>query len=98
MLVSNTPFMAQIGVHGIIIELSDVGGDLYSATYLPQVASEQGWDHLEAVTSLLRKAGFRRRVTREVLAALKITRYRSSIHKLSYDEYLAIKEQELDYA
>jgi AMMECR1 domain-containing protein len=89
---------AQIGVHGIIIEFSDAGGNLYSATYLPQVASEQGWDHLEAVTSLMRKAGFRRRVTHEMLAALKVTRYRSSIHKLSYGEYLAIKEQELDFA
>lgn len=88
----------QIGVHGIIIEFSDSGGNFYSATYLPQVASEQGWSHLEAITSLMLKAGFRRSVTQAMLGALKVTRYRSSIHKLSYGEYLAIKEQELDFA
>lgn len=85
----------QIGVHGIIIEFSDADGAYYSATYLPDVASEQGWTHIEAVTSLMKKAGFRHRVSPAMLKALKVTRYRSSKHKLSYREYLAIKAQEL---
>lgn len=84
---------AQIGVHGIIIAFSDADGEFYSATYLPDVASEQGWSHVEAVTSLMKKAGFRRKVTPDMLQALKVTRYRSSKHKLSYNEYLAIKAQ-----
>lgn len=88
----------QIGVHGIIVEFRDGAGSFYSATYLPQVASEQGWDHLETVTSLMRKAGFRRSVTSDMLHALKVTRYRSSIHKLSFREYMAIKERGLDFA
>ncbi|TYZ58953.1 hypothetical protein PybrP1_001813 [[Pythium] brassicae (nom. inval.)] len=85
----------EIGVHGIIIEFSDANGGFYSATYLPDVASEQGWSHLDAVTSLMKKAGYRRKVTPAVLNALKVTRYRSSKHKLSYQEYLAIKAQGL---
>lgn len=91
--------MLQIGVHGIIIEFNDdVNGDYHSATYLPDVASEQGWTHLEAVTSLMKKAGFRRSVSSTMLKELKVTRYRSSKHKLTYQEYLAIKAQGLEQA
>ncbi|TMW56712.1 hypothetical protein Poli38472_006722 [Pythium oligandrum] len=83
----------EIGVHGIIIEFTDENGNFYSATYLPDVASEQGWTHVETVISLMRKAGFRRSVTDTMLKMLKITRYRSSKHRLSYQEYLALKEK-----
>jgi AMMECR1 domain-containing protein len=89
---------AQIGIHGIIIEFEDSNGNYYSATYLPDVASEQGWSHLEAVTSLMKKAGFRRSVSPAMLQKLKVTRYRSSKHKLTYQEYLAIKAQGLGQA
>ncbi|DAZ98198.1 TPA: hypothetical protein N0F65_005330 [Lagenidium giganteum] len=82
----------EIGVHGIIIEFEDASGNEYSATYLPDVASQQGWNHLETVTSLIRKAGFRRSVTSSMLKAVKVTRYRSSKHKLTYQEYLAHKQ------
>uniref|UniRef100_K3XBM3 AMMECR1 domain-containing protein n=1 Tax=Globisporangium ultimum (strain ATCC 200006 / CBS 805.95 / DAOM BR144) TaxID=431595 RepID=K3XBM3_GLOUD len=85
----------EIGIHGIIIEFEDSNGNYYSATYLPDVASEQGWSHLEAVTSLMKKAGFRRSVSPAMLQKLKVTRYRSSKHKLTYQEYLAIKAQGL---
>lgn len=82
----------EIGTHGIIIEFYDNDGQFYSATYLPDVAHEQGWTHLETVISLMRKAGFRRSVTKALLATIKLTRYRSSKHRLSYQEYLAFKQ------
>jgi AMME syndrome candidate gene 1 protein len=82
----------DIDTHGIIIEFHDANGQFYSATYLPDVAREQGWDHLEAVTSLVRKAGFRRSVTKALLESIKLTRYRSAKHKLSYQEYLEYKQ------
>ncbi|KAL4144324.1 hypothetical protein KRP22_003513 [Phytophthora ramorum] len=88
----------EIGVHGIIIEFSDSGENDYNATYLPQVAREQGWTHLETVTSLMRKAGYRRSVTQAMLKAVKVTRYRSSIHKLTYQQYLSVKQEILDSA
>lgn len=32
----------QVGVHGIVIKFNDDGGSSYSATFLPEVAAEQG--------------------------------------------------------
>ena len=32
-----------VGTHGILIKFQDKKGKHYSATYLPEVASEQGW-------------------------------------------------------
>ncbi|KAJ0399914.1 hypothetical protein P43SY_008120 [Pythium insidiosum] len=83
----------EIGVHGIIIDFEDEHGQHYSATYLPDVAKEQNWTHVEAVVSLMRKAGFRRSVTQTLLGAVRLTRYKSSKHKLSFQEYLAFKER-----
>jgi AMMECR1 domain-containing protein len=45
-----------VGKHGIIIEFI-VGQQSYSATYLPEVASDQGWTCEEAIISLIKKAG-----------------------------------------
>lgn len=33
---------AQVGVHGIVINFTDDRGSSYSATFLPEVAAEQG--------------------------------------------------------
>jgi AMME syndrome candidate gene 1 protein len=59
-----------IGVHGIQIKYHG-----YGATYLPEVAKEQGWNHLETLQSLMRKAGFRDIVSPQVLEGVKVTRY-----------------------
>ncbi|CAI5736440.1 unnamed protein product [Peronospora destructor] len=88
----------EIGTHGIIIEFSDMRGKEYSATYLPQVAREQNWTHAETVTSLMRKAGYHRSVTEAMLQTISVTRYRSSIHKLTYQQYLSVKQEILDSA
>lgn len=46
----------EIGLHGIIINFSDpYNGARLNATYLPEVAQEQGWTKLEALQSLVRK-------------------------------------------
>jgi uncharacterized protein (TIGR00296 family) len=45
-----------IGEHGIQIRFT-VQGQSYSGTYLPEVASEQGWTHLETLESLVKKSG-----------------------------------------
>ena len=45
------------------------------------------------MTSLIRKAGFRRAVSPALLKSLRVTRYRSSKHKLTYHEYAALKRQ-----
>ena len=82
----------EVGTHGIIIEFESPGngyGHSYSATYLPEVAKEQGWTKEEAIDSLVQKAGFRGILNRD---AIRLTRYQSSIQTSSYQEYLARKE------
>ncbi|CAH0476517.1 unnamed protein product [Peronospora belbahrii] len=88
----------EIGTHGIIIKFSDLRGNEYNATYLPQVAREQGWTHVETVTSLMRKAGYRHSITEAMLKTVRVTRYRSSIHKLTYQQYLSIRQEILNSA
>jgi len=52
----------EVGTHGVTITFSlsqrgNGGLRQYSATFLPEVASEQGWDHLTTITHLIRKSG-----------------------------------------
>lgn len=65
-----------LGTHGIRIAFSD-RGRRYGATYLPDVAVEQGWSKEEAVGSLMRKAGWRGRseAWQESGIEVKCTRY-----------------------
>lgn len=40
----------QVGTHGIIIDFTDpLTGHAKSATFLPEVAERQEWDHLETL-------------------------------------------------
>lgn len=85
----------QVGVHGIIIKFSDRNSSpnyssrhQYSATYLPEVALEQGWDQRTTVASLIRKAGFSRDISPDLLASIECTRYQSSKLKVTYEDYV----------
>ena len=60
----------------------------YSATYLPEVAKEQGWDQATAVASLIRKAGYTKDITEALLQRIHCTRYQSSKLKMTFEEYL----------
>ncbi len=50
-------FSWEIGKHGLRISFS-WNGRRYGATYLPDVAREQGWTKEETMLSLMRKAGW----------------------------------------
>ncbi|KAG0239643.1 AMME chromosomal region protein 1-like [Mortierella sp. GBA43] len=77
----------EIGVHGIWIEFSDDNGRKKTATYLPEVAKEQGWTKKKAIHSLLRKGGFRGSITDDVMRAIVLTRYQSRKAQATYEEY-----------
>ena len=48
----------QVGVHGLIIEFQDpVLRCKRSATFLPEVAKDQGWSQQECIEALIKKAG-----------------------------------------
>ncbi|KAI8813933.1 hypothetical protein BJ742DRAFT_672178, partial [Cladochytrium replicatum] len=63
------------------------------ATYLPEVAEEQGWAKEEAIDSLLRKGGNRWAITESVRGRIILTRYQSAKAKRSHADYWAWKEK-----
>ena len=75
-----------VGEHGIWIEF-DLGSGKRTATFLPEVAQEQGWTRQETLESLLRKGGHCGTVTREIWASVQLTRYQSLKESMDYDEY-----------
>ncbi|XP_019875166.1 AMME syndrome candidate gene 1 protein homolog [Aethina tumida] len=78
----------EVGVHGIRIEFINEKGNKRTATYLPEVASEQGWDQLQTIDSLLRKGGYKSAISSEVRRNIKLTRYQSEKITISYQEYM----------
>ncbi|CBY42681.1 unnamed protein product [Oikopleura dioica] len=62
--------------HGIKIRFNSNGRN-YSGTYLPQVATEQGWNQEETLVSLVRKAGFKGQINADFINSLSVTRYQS---------------------
>ena len=77
----------EIGKHGIRISYQQ-----YSATYLPEVAFEQGWNHEETIRSLLRKAGNAGGyVTAHIKQQIEVERYQSSKAYMSYAEYASLR-------
>eukprot|EP01134_Creolimax_fragrantissima_P008072 CFRG8072T1 len=78
----------ELGIHGIWIEFS-ANGRTKTATYLPEVMLEQGWNRTEAIDSLLRKGGYRGRVSKEFRRTIKLTRYKSEKVSMTYADYVS---------
>ncbi|XP_021761321.1 uncharacterized protein At2g38710-like [Chenopodium quinoa] len=80
----------EVGKHGIIIEFTDPDYNTRrSATYLPEVAAHEGWTKLEAIDSLMRKAGYNGVMTDSVRQRIRMTRYQSTAFTMHYGEYIA---------
>ncbi|XP_021730548.1 uncharacterized protein At2g38710-like isoform X2 [Chenopodium quinoa] len=80
----------EVGKHGIIIEFTDPDYNTRrSATYLPEVAAHEGWTKLEAIDSLMRKAGYNGVITDSVRQRIRMTRYQSTAFTMHYGEYIA---------
>lgn len=76
-------------MHGIQIEFP-MGNTTKTATYLPEVAREQGWTKLQAVDSLLRKGGFKDAITEAIRQRIKLIRYQSEKCTVTYEEYIRV--------
>jgi AMMECR1 domain-containing protein len=88
------------GIHGIQISFpspstssssSSERTRRLSATYLPEIAADQGWSQEETILSAIQKAGYRGRVVvgDEVWRSLEVGVYESSKAKLDWAEYEA---------
>lgn len=76
-----------VGKHGIRISFN-YHGRRYGATYLPDVAREQGWTKEEALVSLMRKAGWNGRKDEwRRVQGLEIVRYEGEKVDLDYTEW-----------
>ena len=80
------PLAWELGVHGIKVSFYE-RHRRYSATYLPDVAVEQGWTKEETLESLVRKAGFNGRKTWRDVAELHVVRYQGRKESVEFEEY-----------
>lgn len=76
----------EVGTHGLRISFA-LKGRRYGATYLPDVASEQGWGKEETLLSLMRKAGWMGKRDRWREVELDCVRYQGRKESLSFAEY-----------
>ncbi|KAK7954576.1 hypothetical protein PG988_015270 [Apiospora saccharicola] len=81
----------ELGMHGLRISFTD-RGRRYGATYLPDVASEQGWTKEETLVSLMRKAGWVGKKDKWQDVDLKVVRYQGKKEHLQYPEYKQWKD------
>ncbi|KAI4347852.1 hypothetical protein L6164_008629 [Bauhinia variegata] len=80
----------EIGKHGIIIEFTDPDYNTRrSATYLPEVAANEGWTKTEAIDSLIRKAAYNGPITESLRRRIRLTRYQSTLFTMHYNEYVS---------
>ncbi|EIW82501.1 alport syndrome [Coniophora puteana RWD-64-598 SS2] len=59
-----------------------------TATYLPDVMPEQGWDKVEAVDSAIHKAGWKGTVTEDIRRSVTLRRYQSRKCTVGWDEFV----------
>ncbi|PON70301.1 AMMECR [Parasponia andersonii] len=80
----------EVGKHGIIIEFTDPDYNTRrSATYLPEIAAHEGWTKIEAIDSLMRKAGYNSTITESLRRKIKLTRYQSTLYTMHYSDYVS---------
>ncbi|KAA1465980.1 hypothetical protein DENSPDRAFT_746577, partial [Dentipellis sp. KUC8613] len=65
----------------------------FTATYLPEVAPEQGWDKIDAIDSAIRKAGWNGRITEDLRRSVKVRRYQSRKCSATWDQYVAWRSE-----
>lgn len=77
----------ELGIHGIRISFSH-RGKRYGATYLPDVAVEQGWTKEQTIVSLMRKGGWVGRSAEwRKVQDLRIVRYQGKKASVDYREF-----------
>ncbi|KAI1851304.1 hypothetical protein JX266_003379 [Neoarthrinium moseri] len=81
----------ELGKHGLRISFTE-RGRRYGSTYLPDVASEQGWTKEETLVSLMRKAGWTGSKDRWQDVDLKVVRYQGKKDELRYPEFKAWRD------
>ncbi|THH06799.1 hypothetical protein EW145_g3834 [Phellinidium pouzarii] len=66
---------------------------LLTATYLPDVMPEQGWNKIEAIDSAIHKAGWNGNITEDLRRSIKLRRYQSSKCTVGWKEFMAWRKE-----
>ena len=81
------PLEWEVGKHGIEIEFNeDKKMRKFSATFLPEVAQEQGWNQTTTLEYLINKAGCNAKLDK-VMKNIQLKRYQSIKATMSYEEF-----------
>lgn len=82
----------EVGTHGIRIGFQ-YKGRRRSATFLPEVASSQGWDKKTTLKYLVAKAGGPQGNTDVDSLDILLTRYQGKVFELSYGQFIKIRKE-----
>eukprot|EP01135_Chromosphaera_perkinsii_P001590 Nk52_evm60s207 gene=Nk52_evmTU60s207 len=82
----------EVGRHGIWVEFTDRSGRKRTATYLPEVAEEQGWGQMETVVSCICKGLGKEQNVDDILPSAVVTRYQSEKVLVTYEQYSQAKQ------
>ena len=80
----------EVGTHGIDIEFEDNKGTSFTATFLPEVAQDEGWDKRTTLKYLVQKSGYMGSLDK-VIKNIRLTRYQSLKKTISYNQYKKMK-------
>ena len=83
----------EVGKHGIMIDF-EVDDREFHATFLPEVASEEGWDQKTTLRYLVRKAGCYM-FDDELLNSIQCTRYQTEKAYLLFQDYVKMTQSGL---
>ncbi|KAL9712741.1 hypothetical protein Ac2012v2_003978 [Leucoagaricus gongylophorus] len=65
----------------------------FSATYLPEVMPEQGWDKLDAIDSAIQKAGWNGIITEDLRRSIQLRRYKSKKCCVTWHDYWTWRQE-----
>ena len=82
----------EVGKNGIEIEFKDDNERYHRGTFLPEVATEQGWDKETTLRYLVQKARYFGEL-KDIENKIKLKSYESIKIHMTYDEYLKYKEK-----
>ena len=85
-----SPLDWEVGKHGIEIDFEHKSRN-YGATFLPEVAHEQGWNQKQTLKFLVNKAGYSGKIDL-IFDKIKTKRYQSIKTHLSFEEYKTIRK------
>eukprot|EP01088_Endostelium_zonatum_P015586 TRINITY_DN389_c0_g1_i1.p1 TRINITY_DN389_c0_g1~~TRINITY_DN389_c0_g1_i1.p1 ORF type:complete len:251 (-),score=33.39 TRINITY_DN389_c0_g1_i1:157-909(-) len=77
----------EIGVHGLKIEFEDSKNKFRSATFLPSVMTQFGYNKRQTIKRLIEKSGSKDKLTKSLGAKIKTIRFQASEIKTHHSEW-----------